>query len=70
MAKRGRLQGGAVADITIFDEETITDNADIENPAQESTGVSHVLVSGQVVRTNGTNNRDIRPGTPILRNLS
>jgi len=70
MARRGRLQGGAVADITIFDEETITDNADIENPAQESTGVSHVLVSGQVVRTNGTNNRDIRPGTPILRNLS
>ena len=69
MARRGRLQGGAIADITIFNEEIIIDNADIENPAQESTGVSHVLVSGQIIRMNGSNNTDTRSGTPILRNL-
>jgi len=70
MARRGRLQGGAVADITIFDEGTILDNASIENPAQESTGVSYVVVGGQIVRANGTNNRDIRPGIPLLRDLT
>ena len=70
MARRGRLQGGAVADITIFDEKTILDNASIENPAQESTGVSFVVVGGQIVRANGINNRDARSGVPLLRDLT
>jgi len=69
MARRGRLQGGAVADITIFDEEKILDNASIENPAQESTGVPHVVVGGQIVRMNGTNDSNVRPGVSILRDL-
>ena len=67
LAQRGRLQGGAIADITIFDPTTIIDNADLENPGQESTGVHHVIVNGQIVRRNQKNDKTKRPGVPLLR---
>ena len=70
MARRGRIQPGAVADITVFDPTTIIDRSTIADPAREAEGVRHVLVSGRVVRTDGVNNQDVRPGVPILRDLT
>ncbi len=70
MARRGRIQSGAVADITVFDPATIIDRSTIADPAREAEGVRHVLVAGRAVRTNGVNNRDVRPGVPILRDLT
>ena len=46
LEQRGRLQEGYFADITIFDPETITDNATYADPHQYATGVQHVLVNG------------------------
>jgi N-acyl-D-aspartate/D-glutamate deacylase len=48
MAKRGRLQIGCIADITIFDYRTILDQSTPEKPATPSIGIHYVLVSGQV----------------------
>lgn len=70
MARRGRIQSGAVADITVFDPLTISDRSTIEDPARESAGVRHVLVGGRPVRSDGVNNRDVRPGVAILRGVA
>lgn len=70
MARRGRIQSGAVGDITVFDPRTIIDMSTIADPGLEARGVRHVLVGGQAVRTNGVNNQDVRPGVPILRDLT
>ena len=48
---RGRMQEGTVADITIFDPETVTDNSGYKAGTNglPSTGIPHVLVKGQFV---------------------
>ncbi len=50
MRRKGRLQIGADADITIFDPATITDNSTIATPQRPSTGVDWVLVAGQIAK--------------------
>lgn len=65
MERKGRIQIGADADITIFDPLTITDTSSIEDPAQESIGVSYVYVNGTEVRNPNGNITDVRPGTAI-----
>jgi hypothetical protein len=67
MRKKGRLQIGADADVTIFDPHTLADRSTIEQPGLESEGVRYVLVAGLVVRDPSGNRRDVRPGTPILK---
>lgn len=47
--RKGRLQEGADADITVFNPDTIIDNTTYENPFQASTGVQYLLVNGQFV---------------------
>ncbi len=66
MQVRGRIQEGAVADITVFDPETVTDNATHERGRQgaPSTGIPYVLVSGQVVVQDSKIQR-VFPGKPI-----
>ena len=49
MRRKGRVQVGADADLTLFDPAQVTDVATFENPAQPSTGIMHVLVNGVVV---------------------
>jgi len=65
MRRKGRMQIGADADITLFDPDTIIDNSTIADPAQESTGVVHVMVNGVDVRANGMNVPTALPGTTI-----
>ncbi|HEV7387623.1 MAG TPA: D-aminoacylase [Gemmatimonadaceae bacterium] len=50
---RGLLKPGMFADITVFDPNTIIDNATYENPSQIATGVSYVLVNGVPVVDGG-----------------
>jgi N-acyl-D-amino-acid deacylase len=45
---RGRIEVGLVADLAIFDPETVADRSTYVDPWQLSVGVSHVLVSGQL----------------------
>ena len=51
MKERGRMREGMIADITIFDPETVTDNADYKAGTNglPSTGIPYVLVNGQIV---------------------
>jgi N-acyl-D-aspartate/D-glutamate deacylase len=65
LQKKGRLQMGADADITIFDPATVSDASTVDDPAQMARGVSFVLVSGQVVKEGETLHRDLRLGDPI-----
>jgi dihydroorotase/N-acyl-D-amino-acid deacylase len=50
---RGLLRPGMYADITIFDPNTISDNATFEQPQQLSSGVSYVIVNGVPVVDGG-----------------
>lgn len=64
---RGRLQPGAVADITIFDFENVRDNADFTKGKQSlpSTGIPYVIVNGTAVVKDSKVLKDVYPGQPI-----
>jgi N-acyl-D-amino-acid deacylase len=49
LVERGLLREGYWADITLFDPQTIIDNATIDEPHQYASGLSMVLVNGEVV---------------------
>ena len=53
LTDRGLLKKGYQADIVVFDENQIADTATFENPHQYPSGISFVLVNGQVVVSNG-----------------
>jgi hypothetical protein len=65
MKRKGRLQAGADADITVFDPETVAERATFEQAAGPSDGIRHVLVNGTVVIDGGRLNDTLRPGRPI-----
>ncbi|WP_413111737.1 amidohydrolase family protein [Thaumasiovibrio sp. DFM-14] len=67
MAKRGRLQEGAYADITIFDPETVSSPAGYEGGTNSlpSVGINYVVVNGVVVVDDGNIVEGEYPGAPI-----
>jgi N-acyl-D-aspartate/D-glutamate deacylase len=65
MKKKGRLQVGADADITIFDSEIIIDKATYTKPAQHSAGILYVMVNGTLVVDKGKIVPDVYPGEGI-----
>jgi hypothetical protein len=67
MQIRGRMQEGMVADITIFDPETVTDNATyvVGSNGLPSTGIPYVLVHGTVVVRESEIVEGVYPGQPI-----
>jgi N-acyl-D-aspartate/D-glutamate deacylase len=50
---RGEIREGMWADIVVFDEQAITENATYAEPLQLATGVSYVAVNGTLVVDNG-----------------
>lgn len=70
MAFKGRIQVGADADITIFDPDTITDNATREHGALPSSGIPFVIVNGVAVVRNSEIVEGVFPGRPIRRPLT
>jgi N-acyl-D-amino-acid deacylase len=58
---RGLLRPGQWADVTVFNPETIIDNATFEKPHQYASGVEYVVVNGQVVLEKGKHT-GARPG--------
>ena len=65
MALKGRLQVGADADITIFNPNTVIDNATFDKPMRASAGIEHVIVNGRPVVANGKLLVGIFPGEAI-----
>lgn len=64
MQKRGRMQEGMVADIVVFDPETVTDNSTYAEGLVPSTGFKAVVVNGTVaVRDDEL--LSVFPGQPI-----
>jgi hypothetical protein len=65
MQKRGRLQEGMVADITVFDPETVTDKATYAKGTLPSEGIPYVVVNGTIVVKDSQVLKDVNPGQPI-----
>jgi N-acyl-D-aspartate/D-glutamate deacylase len=65
MARKGRLQAGFDADITVFDANTVIDTATFEEGLSFSEGIHHVLVGGVPVVLNGETVADVYPGKAI-----
>ena len=59
------MQVGKVADITIFDPATVTDNATYTQGTLPSTGIPFVVVNGVVVVENSRVLKGVNPGQPI-----
>ncbi len=65
MARKGRVQEGADADLTLFDPDRIIDRSTYENPALPAEGVEHVVVGGTVVVRDGEVVPGVYPGRAI-----
>ena len=65
LARKGRLQMDADADITIFDPATIADTSTVEKPAQMSKGISYVFVAGAIALDPSGVKRDSHGGQAI-----
>ena len=63
---RGRIAPGYVADLALFDPETVIDRATFEQPHQYAAGVPHVMVNGQWVVRDGVHT-GARPAGVIRR---
>ena len=70
LTRKGRLQLGADADITVFDPSTVADTATVDDPSQESVGISWVLVTGVPVKTPDGVDRSVRRGDPVRSELA
>lgn len=72
-SRKGRIQVGADADITVFNPATIIDNSTYREPFQASSGVRYVLVNGQFVVRDGEFQEGVNSGrrlssTPSVAN--
>lgn len=65
MARRGRLQEGAIADITVFDYKSVLDRSTPEKPATTSLGIEHVLVGGKIGLRDGKLQTTVKAGVGI-----
>jgi hypothetical protein len=69
MRKKGRLQRGADADITVFDPHTVSDRSTVENPDAYSAGIEWVLLGGQVVKDQSGVVEGVNAGQPIMSSV-
>nr|WP_321398595.1 amidohydrolase family protein [uncultured Desulfobacter sp.] len=65
MQERGRIQKGMVADITIFDPETIRDNATYAKGTIPSSGIPYVIVNGVIIMKDSEPLKGVNPGKAI-----
>ena len=63
---RGRVEEGLVADLAIFDPDTVIDRSTFEDPHQLAGGVPHVFVAGEPVVSDGAHT-GARPGRVLRR---
>ncbi len=66
MRRKGRIQIGSDADITVFDPRRIIDTATFEDDLSYSEGVVHVLVNGEFVVKDEATVEGAMPGRAIV----
>ena len=64
--RKGRVQVGSDADLTLFNPDTIIDNATYMNPYREASGIEYVLVNGRPVIMGGELVAGVYPGRRLL----
>ena len=65
MRKKGCVQVGTDADLTLFDPETVIDRSTYEKGDVPSAGIIHVLVGGTFVVRDSETVDDVFPGRAI-----
>ncbi len=65
-ARKGRVQVGADADLTVFDPQTVIDRATYGDPFQAADGIVHVIVGGEIVVRDGALRDGVAPGRRLL----
>ena len=65
MKKKGRLQVGSDADLTVFDPDRVIDTSTYRQPTTPPEGIRYVLVNGLPVVSDGLLVEDISPGQGI-----
>ena len=63
---RGKVEEGLVADLAVFDPDTVIDRSSFEDPHQLAGGVPHVFVAGEPVVSDGAHT-GARPGSVLRR---
>ena len=66
LSDRGVIRKGAMADLVVFDPDTVADTTDFGQVPTAPIGIDHVIVSGTVMVDSGTIS-DERPGTVLRR---
>ncbi len=70
MARKGRLQRGADADVVVFDPATVGDRATVAQPDLTSVGIDYVLVAGQVALREGVADKRVLAGRPLRSSVA
>ena len=65
MRRKGRLQPGCDADITVFDPAVVSDRATYAETTRPSVGFQHVLVGGEFIVRDGALRTDALPGRAV-----
>jgi N-acyl-D-aspartate/D-glutamate deacylase len=65
MRRKGRIQPGSDADLTIFDPAVVSDRATYAATIRPSVGFRHVLVGGEFIVRDGELRTDVLPGRPV-----
>jgi N-acyl-D-aspartate/D-glutamate deacylase len=63
---RGHIADGLVADLVLFDPQTVIDRATFEDPHQYPVGIPYVFVAGEAVVRAGQHTQ-LRPGRVLRR---
>jgi N-acyl-D-amino-acid deacylase len=66
LPNRGLLKEGYVADITVFNPETVTDLGTFDEPIRKNVGIEHVIIGGQLALRDGEQT-DVRNGQFLMK---